>query len=85
MRLSTTQRGDHKRRVSPPAHCERLSRLREAKIYTSIDLAWVFWQIPVRNVDRQKTAFTCELGLFEWRRMPFGRCKTSATFQRAET
>ena len=51
---------------------ESLARLGKAKIYTSIDLAWAFWQIPVRKADRQKTAFACELGLFEWRCMPFG-------------
>ena len=62
---------------------ESLARLGKAKIYTSIDLAWAFWQIPVRKADRHKTAFACELGLFERRRMPFGMCNASATFQRA--
>ena len=62
---------------------ESFARLGKAKIYTSIDLAWAFWQIPVRKTDRQKTAFACELGLFEWRRMPLGMCNASATFQRA--
>ena len=60
-----------------------LSRLSEAKIYTSIALAWAFWQIPVRKADRQKTVFACELDLFEWPRMAFGMCNASATFQRA--
>ena len=60
---------------------ESLARLGKAKIYTSIDLAWAFLRIPVRKADRQKTAFACELGLFEWRRI--GMCNASATFQRA--
>ena len=44
---------------------ESLARLGNAKIYTSKDLAWTFWQIPLRRADRHKTAFACELGLFE--------------------
>ena len=62
---------------------ESLSRLGKAKIYASIDLVWAFWQIPVQKVDRHTTAFASELGLLEWRRMPFGMCNDLATFQRA--
>ena len=44
---------------------ESLSRIGNAKIFTSIDLAWVFWQVPLKKCDRKKTAFACELGSSE--------------------
>ena len=69
--------------TSLPRLDKSLARLGNAKIHSSIDLAWAFWQIPVREADCQKTAFICELSLFERRRMPFGMCNASATFQRA--
>ena len=62
---------------------ESLARLGKAKIYSSNDLAWAFWQILVRIADRHKTAFDCELCLFEWRRMSFELGTASDTFQRA--
>ena len=32
--------------------------------------------------DREKTGFACELGLFQWKSMPFGLCNATTTFQR---
>ena len=34
---------------------ESLSRLGKTKVYTSNDLAWAFWQKPVRKGDRHNT------------------------------
>ena len=34
---------------------------------------------PLRKRDREKTSFACELGLFQWKRMPFGLCNSDNT------
>ena len=61
---------------------ESLSKLCDAKFFKTLDLDSAFWQVPLRKMDRKKTGFTCELGLYQWKRKPYGLCKTTATFQR---
>ena len=39
-------------------------------------------QISIAPEDQEKTTFTCPYGPFAFRRMPFGLCNASATFQR---
>nr|GEW71931.1 reverse transcriptase domain-containing protein [Tanacetum cinerariifolium] len=41
-----------------------------------------YFQIPIDPRDQEKTTFTCPYGTFAYRRMPFGLCNASSTFQR---
>ena len=61
---------------------ESLSKLGDAKFFTTLELGSAFCQVPLREQDREKTGFACELGLFQWKRMPFGLCNATFTFQR---
>lgn len=60
-----------------------LNRVRQAKFLTSIDLRKAFWQIPLDETSREKTAFVAPgLGLFEFLVMPFGITNAPKTLQR---
>ena len=61
---------------------ESLANLGDAKFFTTLDLGLAFWQVPLRKQDRDKEGFACKLGLFHWKRMPFGLCNATTTFQR---
>ena len=61
---------------------ESVARLGCACYFTTLYLGSGFWQVPLRDEDRPKPAFACELGLFQWKVMPFGLSNANATFQR---
>lgn len=62
---------------------DHLDRLGKAKIFTVIDLASGFWQIPVDEKDKEKLAFITPFGTYEWNYMPFGFVNAPSIFQRA--
>lgn len=61
---------------------EMLDNIGRSKYLTTLDLAKGYWQVPVNSADREKTAFTSPLGLFQFKTMPFGLSGAPATFQR---
>lgn len=66
-----------------PYISEILDNLKNAKYLSSIDLSKAFWQIPISEADRNKTAFYIpHRGTFRFVTMPFGLTNSPATQQR---
>ena len=78
---SVTQRD-----VYPVPHLdETLGTLGGAQYLSTLDLASGYWQVPLKEEDMAKTAFTTPgtaNSLWEFTVMPFGLCGAPASFQR---
>ena len=61
---------------------EMLDTVGKSNYLTTLDLTKGYWQVPMSQDDKAKTAFISPLGLMQFTVMPFGLSGAPATFQR---
>ena len=86
LRLTVDYRKLNKKTIKD-AYClpridEAFGRLSGAKWFSVMDLKSGYYQVDMAPEDREKTAFVCPLGFYEFNRLPQGVTNAPATFQR---
>ena len=54
----------------------------QGKYFSKLDLTKGYWQIPIAEKDKAKTAFTTAEGLYQFKVLPFGMVNAPAVFTR---
>ncbi|QRW01435.1 Transposon Tf2-1 polyprotein [Ceratobasidium sp. AG-Ba] len=65
-----------------PLQVELVDQVKNAKIYSKLDLRWGFNNIRIKEGDEWKTAFRTAYGIYEYLVMPFGLKNAPAVLQR---
>lgn len=58
-----------------------LALLGRSKYFTTLDMKSGYWQVQLEDSSKEKTAFACHKGLFQFKVMPFGLSNAPAIFQ----
>lgn len=65
-----------------PNLMEIIFQLRNAKIFSTIDLRSGYWQVELNERSKKYTAFATPCGLYQFKVLPFGLKNSPSTFQR---
>ncbi len=65
-----------------PQFEEMVERVGKGCVLSKVDLSKGFHQVAVAERDKEKTAFVCPFGKFQYVRMPFGLTNAPSVFQR---
>ena len=52
----------------------------KAQIFSTMDLASGYWQLPIAEEDKEKTAFVTQNGTYQFKVLPFGLTGAPAAF-----
>jgi len=66
-----------------PRMDECIDSLGEATICSTLDCSAGHCQVAIATEDRERTAFVCHEGAYQYKRMPLGLSSAPSTFQRA--
>lgn len=59
-----------------------ITKTRNCKFFSTLDINSAFWSIPLRIENRKITAFVMQKGHYQWTCLPFGLKTAPAIFQR---